>query len=136
MRKIALLLIICILCSFGTSVVASAEEKNISPRLNNAGMVNCSFEIIDNLALCSVSVNGYANVTSSIYVKCTLEKRALFGLLWNDVNNWTATSSQIIDAFTFTENVGSGTYRCSFEVTVYGSGGSADVITEEITVKN
>ena len=136
MKRIAFLLVICLLCSFGTSIVSSAEENNISSRLNNVNTVNCYFEISNNIATSQVFVKGYAGVTTGITVKCTLEKRALLGLWWSDVNEWTATSSSVTDTFTFTESVGSGTYRCSFEVTVYGSGGSADVVTDEITVKN
>ena len=65
-----------------------------------------------------------------------LEKRALLGLIWNDVEEWTATSYDSFVCFEFKKAVGSGTYRCTFEITVEGSGGSADVITEEIKVKN
>ena len=136
MKKVSFILILCLLCSFCTSIVASAKGNEIAPRLNNAGTITCSFDIIDNRAICTATVSGYTSITTNISVKCTLEKRALLGLWWSDVNEWTATSSQVTDTFTFTESVGSGTYRCSFEVTVYGSGGSADVITEEITVKN
>ena len=47
MKKIAVILIICIMCSFTASVVASAEEKNISPRLNNASSAKFDFSITD-----------------------------------------------------------------------------------------
>ena len=65
-----------------------------------------------------------------------VRSRALLGLWWNDVEEWNATTTNNSHIFEFIEAVGNGTYRCSFEITVEGNGGSADVITDEITVKN
>ena len=77
----------------------------------------------------------------SFYLVCLtvnvkLQKRALLGLWWNDVEEWNATTTDYSHSFEFVEPVGNGTYRCSFEITVEGNGGSADVVTDEITVKN
>ena len=63
-------------------------------------------------------VTGYNGVTSRITVKVTLEKKMLLGLWWSDVDEWTASSTNASDTFEFTKDVGSGTYRCTFEVTV------------------
>ena len=136
MKKVSVVLILCLLLSFGTSIVASAEEYAVNPRYNNSIDVRYSFEIVNDAAVAYVRVFGYPDITSHISANVKLEKRALLGLIWSDVNEWNVSSYNSSDTFTFTESVSSGTYRCSFEITVEGNGGSADVITDQITVKN
>ena len=136
MKKISFVLTLCLFLSFGMNLVASAEEYTVEPRFNNASDVECNFSIQNDLAIISINVNGYNSVTSRITVNATLEKKAFLGLWWSDVDEWTASSTNATETFEFTKDVGSGTYRCTFEVTVEGSGGSADVYTDEITVKN
>lgn len=136
MKKISFVLALCLLLSFGMNIVASAEEYAVTPRYNNVSDINCAFEIENDIAYISIDVIGYSGVTPRISVKATLEKKGLFGLWWSDVDEWTASSTNATETFEFTKGVGSGTYRCTFEVTVEGSGGSADVYTDEITVKN
>ena len=136
MKKISFILMLCLLLSFGMNIVASAEEYAVTPRYNNVSDINCVFDIENDIAYISINVIGYSGVISHISVKATLEKKAFLGLWWSDVDEWTASSANTTKKFEFTKNVGSGTYRCTFEVTVEGSGGSADVYTDEITVKN
>ena len=136
MKKISFVLALCLFLGFGMNVVASAEEYAVEPRLNNASNIDCNFSIQNDLAIISINVNGYNNVTSRITVNATLEKKAFLGLWWSDIGEWTASSTNTTETFEFTEDVGGGTYRCTFEVTVEGSGGSVDVYTDEITVKN
>ena len=136
MKKVSFVLILCLLLSFSTSIIASATEYGVNPRYNNSRDVICDFVIINDTGIVSVNVTGYPGVTSHISVNVKLEKRALLGLIWSDVNEWNVSSYNSSDTFTFTESVSSGTYRCSFEITVEGNGGSADVITDQITVKN
>ncbi|MBQ7389496.1 MAG: hypothetical protein IJW02_00165 [Clostridia bacterium] len=136
MKKISFVLALCLLLSFGMNVVASAEEYAVTPRYNNVSNINCVFDIENDIAYISINVIGYSGVTSRISAKAILEKKGLFGLWWSDVDEWTASSTNATETFEFTKDVGSGTYRCTFEVTVEGSGGSADVHTNEITVKN
>lgn len=136
MKKISFVLALCLLLSFGMNVVALAEEYAVTPRYNNVSNINYEFEIINDIAYISIDVIGYSGVTSRISVKATLEKKAFLGLWWSDVDEWTASSTNATETFEFTKDVGNGTYRCTFEVTVEGSGGSADVYTNEKTVKN
>lgn len=136
MKKISFVLVLCLLLGFGMNVVASAEEYTATPRYNNVRTVECSFYVENDVAFIAIYVAGYNSVTSNIDVYAKLEKKGLFGLWWSDVDEWTASSTYATDTFEFTKSVGSGTYRCTLEVTVEGSGGSADVYTDEITVKN
>lgn len=89
-----------------------------------------------NTAICGVSVVGYNNVTSRITVNVILEKKMLFGLWWSNVDEWNASSTNVTEKFEFIKEVGAGTYRCTFQVTVEGSGGSADVYNNELTATN
>ena len=136
MKKISLMLVLCIILSFGTNIVASAEEYTVTPRYNNLIYADCTFTIENDEAIATVIISGYAGIISNASVNVKLEKRALLGLIWNDVEEWNSSSSDASAFFEFRKAVGSGTYRCTFEITVEGSGGSADVITEEIKVKN
>ena len=136
MKKISFVLILCLLLSLGMNIVASAEEYAVTPRYNNVSSIGCTFFIQNDVACATADVIGYDNLISGITVRVTLEKKGLLGLWWSDVEEWNATSTKTSDFFEFTKNVGSGTYRCTFEITVEGSGGSADVYTDEITVKN
>lgn len=136
MKKVSILLILCIMLSGITGIMTSAEEHAISPRYNNLYYANCFFDINNDIATATVHVNGYENLTSRITVNIKLEKRALLGLIWNNVEEWNSSSENYRQDFSFTKSVSSGTYRCSFDITIEGNGGSADVITEQITVKN
>ena len=136
MKKISFMLVLLIVLSIGTNIIASAEEYGVNPRLNNANNIQCSFYIQDDVAIADVNVSGYNGVTSRISVNVLLEKKGLFGLWWTDVKEWNETSTSSSKYFSFAENVGNGTYRCTFEVTVEGSNGSADVYSKTITVEN
>ena len=116
-------------------MVASAEKYSVTPRYNNASDVLCEFNIQNDEAIIVARVTGYDGVTSHITVKVTLKKKMLLGLWWSDIDEWTASSTNASDTFEFTKDVGSGTYRCTFKVTVEGSGGSADVFAKELTAK-
>ena len=136
MKKIAIILIICILFSFGTSITASAEEYDILPRYANANICERSFYIQNDNAIAYVKVVGISNVTSFITVNIILEKRALLGLWWKEEASWHSSTTDVTKTFEFTQSIGKGTYRCNFEVIIEGNGGSADVITDQITVSN
>ena len=136
MKKISVILILSLLLTFGMNIIASAQEYNVEPRYNNSSYVRCNFVIEDDVAKVSVNVSGYQNITARTTVNVKLEKRVLLGLIWNDIEEWSASSTDYFSMFEFTKAVGSGTYRCTFEVTVEGSGGSADIITDQKTVKN
>ena len=136
MKKISIILIMCLLMSLGMSIIASANEYTVEPRYNNSSAISYDFCISDDKAIATVYISGFDSVTTRITVNVKLQKRALLGLWWNDVEEWNATTTDYSHIFEFVEPVGNGTYRCSFEITVEGNGGSADVVTDEITVKN
>lgn len=69
-------------------------------------------------------------------VKVSIEKRALLGLWWKEEASWEASTTETNPVIEFSKEVKSGTYRCNFEITIEGTGGSADVITDQLTVTN
>lgn len=118
------------------SVVVSAEEYNINPRLNNAIFCERSFNISNDIAYATVEINGKSGVLSRTTVKVSIEKRALLGLWWKEEASWETSTTETNPVIEFSKEVKSGTYRCNFEITIEGTGGSADVITDQLTVTN
>ena len=135
MKKISLFLVLSLMLTFATSVTAFADDYGVMPCYNNVGSANCDFTISNGTATATVMYSGYTGITGKVTANVLIEKRALWGLIWNDVEEWTVTSTSASDLLSFSTQVGTGTYRCTFEVTFEGSGGSSDVITDEITVK-
>ena len=136
MKKIALVLILCLMLSFGMGVISSAEEYGVNPRYANVAFSNCLFDIQNNIAIAKVLVTGIDNVTSRITVNIKLEKRVLLGLWWSEEASWQDSTTDITKMFEFRKEVKSGTYRCNFEITIEGNGGATDIITDQITVAN
>ena len=136
MKKIALVLILCLMLSFGMGVISSAEEYGVNPRYANADICRCSLDIQGNVAIAKVLVTGIDNVTSRITVNIKLEKRVLLGLWWSEEASWQDSTTDITRMFEFRKEVKSGTYRCNFEITIEGNGGATDIITDQITVAN
>ena len=136
MKKIAFVLILSIMLSFGMSIIASAEEYGVMPRLNNGITAERYFYIIGNDAVVRIEAYGITNITSRITVNVTLEKRALFGLWWKEIANWESSTTKTNHTFEFSHEAESGTYRCNFEIKFEGSGGSADIITDQLTISN
>ena len=136
MRKITKTLLITLLtlimCFNAMSVDASAAE--IEPRLSHVNHVTALFTTDDSEGYANVSCNGKDSF-ERMDVNVKLQKRFLL-VFWNDVDEWNASST---DPYAILEHVftlnGTGTYRATFTVTVTGSDGTVDVITETIESK-
>lgn len=136
MRKITKTLLITLLtlimCFNAMSVNASAAE--IEPRLSHVNSVDFTFTASEAGGITLVRCCGYDSF-ERIDVNVKLQKRFLL-VFWNDVDEWNASSTDpyaILD-HTFALN-GTGTYRATFTVTVTGSDGTVDVITDTIEGK-
>ena len=101
---------------------------------NNVGNTNTKFSISsDGIATVNVNYSGYSNITTEATITITIEKRNLL-LFWSDVVSETITVSgdsysNVFD-YQFDDT---GTYRCTVEYVVSGTGGADDVITFEDT---
>ena len=134
---IALLLVLILSM---TSITASASEvqpnynDGIMPCLEHISNAEFSFSAISSGGHVSVSYYGYNSfVRADVTVK--VEKRFLL-VFWNDVDEWSASSTKSYDTFyhLFTLN-GNGTYRATITLTITGSDGTVDTITDEIESK-
>ena len=131
-----LLSIITILGSLYIPAFANnSEDSGITPYLNNTSSVDLVFNITSTgLAYSTVTLDGYDDVTTHAEISTKIQKRS-FLFFWNDVdigypdNTYTATINGVygIDEATF-QLSSKGTYRSKTTVTVYGSGGSPDVL--------
>ena len=115
------------------NVVAFAEE-GISPRLSHMDDVSFSFAALDNVGYADVNYYGYDSfVRAELTVK--VQKRFLL-VIWNDVGEWSATSTNINGFFSHSFNLnGSGMYRAVFTLKIYGNDGTYDTIEKTIESK-
>ena len=133
-RLLSLIVILAVLCSAVTlTVSASFENPGITPYYNNVYNVNSSFTIdSDGNVEISALYRSDPGVVTSATVEVRLLKRTLL-VIWTEVESWSdsSTSSTYSNVFTTTLNK-TGTYKVEIIYTIYGTGGEADVITEEI----
>lgn len=123
-----------------TNITASAAETSIDynngimPFLEHVSNSSFDFSALSDGGHVSVSYNGNDSfVRADVSVK--VEKRFLL-VFWNDVGEWSASSTDLYGSFyhIFSLN-GSGTYRATITLTITGSDGTVDTITEEIESK-
>ena len=127
-----ILLVIVALCTM--IIPAHAAEDEIMPRFNNTIQVTTHFNIESNgLAVATYSFIGYTGIATKVVINSKIEKKFLWW--WNDVDGaeWTIEVENDVYAGNHTHQLTkSGTYRLVYEYTVYGTGGSADVISSSI----
>ena len=136
MRKITKTLLITLLtlvmCFNVTSVNANAAT--IEPRLSHVNSVTMLFTASEIGGCAEVGCYGGESF-ERIDVNVKLQKRFLL-VFWNDVDEWNASST---DKYALLEHVftlnGTGTYKATFTITVTGSDGTVDIITETIESK-
>ena len=110
--------------------------SDIMPRYNNTSETTTAFDITNTgEAIVSMHYIGYSGVTTGATIEIKIEKRNLL-VFWKDI----ATETITVDGYYYTNELyyqlsDTGTYRCTVEYTIYGTGGSADVVTFEDTVK-
>lgn len=122
-RIITVILCLSMLFSFCCSVNASS----VQPRYNYCSNANVKLTISGGTAYCKSGVSCYANLTSSVSVDMTLQKKVLWW--WDDVTSWSATYSSETASMSETHNVGNGTYRVKTEFTITANDGNTESIT-------
>lgn len=133
-RKICfiLMLVMILVASLQVSLLAS----DASLYNNNTLRTYTSFVISDDgIASVNVEYNGYSNITTGATISITIEKRN-FLFFWSDVESETIT----ISGYRYSNELAyqledAGTYRCTVEYVVSGTGGADDVITFEDTAE-
>ena len=141
MKKLVSLLLSCVFLFGAFSTVSYAESDSayeVMPRLNNTAITNTGFMIDDNgIATIKVSYVGYEGITTGATIKVKLQKRFLL-FFWQDADigsygnmlQYEVTGDNFYESYSF--SLSKGTYRLQVEYEIRGSGGSPDVLTEEI----
>lgn len=101
---------------------------------NNTLATKTKFTISDTgEAIVTVNYEGYIDITTGATITIKLEKRS-FLLFWNDIveDVVVVDGDSYFNSFNYQlENT--GTYRCTVEYVVSGTGGADDVLTFEDT---
>ena len=129
-RIFCLFMCICLFVTAMVSVMASAEESTIQPRLTYIQTASGGLAPVDSTTLnVHCSMNGEDNVTKC-YIKYTVQKKGFLGLSWSDkisgsltTGTYYASVSRNITGFS------SGTYRLKAEYTATTSSGQSETIT-------
>ena len=130
--KLWLLFLVTGIMLLAYAIPAYAEDSGISPRLTNMDTSTMHFAVIDNKSEIYVSYIGRSSTFLRAEVHVKIEKKFLL-LFWKDVSEWSSTSTEVIDYFANSSPAdGSGHYRATITLTVYGSGGVNDVIENVI----
>ena len=134
MKKLAKFLLVFLLISVMclTNVTAFASEAGgVTPRLSHINNANFTFVANANGGHLNVNyIGGSTFARANINVK--VEKRSLL-VFWNDVYEWNASSTNVNDSLSYSHSLdGSGHYRATFTLTITGTDGTTDVITDTI----
>ena len=100
------------------------------PLNNNSNLIQTEFSISDTGdAAVVVNYEGYPNVTTGATISIKIEKRNLL-VFWSDVIEDTivVNGSHYANELHYQLNK-TGTYRCTVEYVISGTGGADDVIT-------
>jgi hypothetical protein len=131
-KKICLLFVLVFV--FASVAQFSVLASDIMPLNNNTNLTKTRFSISDTgEAVVSLNFEGYPNVTTGATISIKIEKRN-FLLFWADVVEETITVNNYYyeNAFYY-QLEDTGTYRCTVEYVISGTGGADDVITFEDT---
>ena len=131
-KKICLLFVLVFI--FASVAQLSVQASDIMPLNNNTNLTKTKFAILDKgEAIVSLYFEGYPNVTTGATISIKIEKRN-FLLFWTDVVEETITVNNYNYANSLHYQLeDSGTYRCTVEYVISGTGGADDVITFEDT---
>lgn len=119
-----LIFVIVYACQFSTIA------DNISTYNNNTSDTASSFSISSSgEAIVYINFMGYQGITTEGTINITIEKRNLL-VFWNEVVTDTITvTGYMYDDELYYQLPESGTYRCTVEYIISGTGGADDVIT-------
>ena len=132
MKKFCLIMAFIFIFAGGFSTTVSANE--ITPYYNNTANTSTTFSITDDgEANVSVRYSGRSGVTTGATITVKIEKRNLL-VFWNEVVNDVYYFREASHAETFVYQLEkTGTYRCTVDYLISGTGGADDEITFQDT---
>ncbi len=132
--KTSLVLLLTLIMCLTSITVFASEQTTINPRYSHVANRSFSFTASSSGGSFSaryVGLDSFARADINVKV----EKRFLFAF-WNDIGEWNASSTNVNGSFSHVFSLnGSGTYRATITLTITGSNGTTDTITETITSK-
>lgn len=133
-RGLSFLLAILMSIIMGLQTVVVASD--ISPYNNNTAAMRSAFAITETgEAIVAVNYEGYTNVATGATITIKIEKRTLL-LFWSDVIDETITVvGDRYDNEFYYQLEDKGTYRCTVDYCVSGTGGADDLWTFQDTAK-
>lgn len=133
-RRISFVLALLIISTIGLNSLVFASD--ISLYNNNTAGMNSAFAISETgEAAVLLNYEGYPNVATGATITIKIEKRTLL-LFWSDIVDETITvvgSSYFNELHYQLED--KGTYRCTVDYCVSGTGGEDDLWTFQDTAK-
>ncbi len=139
----AIILSLCFILSPAFSASASLNPPDtLMPMYNNTdgATISASVDESDGYIRISYNLTGVPGITTKIVAVTYLEKQS-FGFIWTKVDNGQPNKEWVdeINGYTYPgvryfHLPSTGTYRVTVEYTVYGNGGSPDVIECQRTV--
>lgn len=130
MKKICLVL--AFIFVFVNIMQFAVLASDIMPLNNNVLSTKTRFTISDTgEAIVSLNFEGYPNVTTGATISISIEKRN-FLFFWSNIIEETITveGSDYFEELQY-QLEDSGTYKCTVEYVISGTGGADDVITYE-----
>ena len=130
MKKICLVL--AFIFVFVNIMQFAVLASDIMPLNNNVLSTKTRFTISDTgEAIVSLNCEGYPNVTTGATISISIEKRN-FLFFWSNIIEETITveGSDYFEELQY-QLEDSGTYKCTVEYVISGTGGADDVITYE-----
>lgn len=129
-KSLFVFLLISVICLTNVTAFAS-ETGGVTPRLAHISSASFAFVATSDGGYINVSYEGYDSfVRADLNVK--VEKRSLL-VFWNDVCEWNTSSTESFNILAYTCALnGSGHYRATFTLTITGTDGTTEVITETI----
>ena len=126
-----LLLVVLSIFMLLTSIPVFATNE-VTPRYSNLQEKQIGFMAASSVGYVNVIYTGNPSTFSYAKLTVKVEKRFLL-VFWNDVTEWTTTSSDVNgNLYNVLPLNGSGKYRATFTLEIYGLNGSVDTITETL----
>lgn len=138
MKKIAKSLfaavLVIVMCFTSIPVFASemtpVVTASVTPRWSHLNSATFSFSATESGGHTAVEYLGYSDSFAKAEVNIKVQKRLLF-VFWTDVGEWSASSVDEYNVFAHTFSLsGSGTYKATFTLTITGTDGTVDTLTD------
>lgn len=143
MRKIISILLTVFLLAAPLSLFANAAQTTdeIAPKYNNVISTRTTATVSpDGILNATVKFTGINGITTRAIITTYVERRIL-GIFWSRVDIGNTNDEWIDTVYNYkyeknhsTQLDNTGTYRVTATYQIYGSGGAADEVIEEITV--